>query len=99
MDVQYVDGTSQAKREQGEGSENDAKGAFSRGMAMNQRCSIFLYPRFLARVLIQGRLDRRSQSALIVFLERNEPERLPGGRDGIQHFGSAKYGSRVSQEH
>jgi hypothetical protein len=99
MDVQYVDGTSQAKREQGESSENDPKGAFSCGIPMDQRRSIFLYPRFLAMVLIQGRLNRRSQSALIVFLERNEPERLLGGGHRIQHFGCAKYRSGMSEEH
>jgi hypothetical protein len=45
-------------------------------MPMNQRCSIFLYPGFLAGVLIQRRLNRRSQSALVPFLERDESERL-----------------------
>jgi hypothetical protein len=68
-------------------------------MPMNQRCSIFLYPGFLAGVLIQRRLNRRSQSALVAFFERDESERLLCLGDRTQHFYWDKHRSGVGQEH
>jgi hypothetical protein len=66
---------------------------------MDKRGSVFLDPRLLAGILIQGRLNRCPQPALVVFLERNEAEWLPGIGDGAQHFRRAQYRARSSQEH
>jgi len=53
----------------------------------------FRYPR------VQGQLNLRPQSALVVFLERDKPERLLTPGHGTQHFCCAKHWPRVSQEH
>jgi len=66
---------------------------------MDERCSIFLDPCLLAGVLIQGRLNRRPQPTLIIFLKRNEPERLPRRGNRTQHLCRAKHRPTVSQEH
>jgi len=50
-------------------------------------------------VLIDRELDNVPDSVLIVFIDRNEPKGLLSAGERRQHFGCAKYCSRVGQEH
>ena len=96
MNVEQVNRTSQECQEC-KRPKNDSENSSSRRLPLNKRCPVFLYPRLLAR--IQERLNNRSQSSLIAFLQRNEPERLPGCGNRTQHFCRAKHRPRGGQEH
>lgn len=50
-------------------------------------------------VLIQGRLNRRLQPALVIVVESDELERLKTPGVGTQHFRGAQHGSALGQKH
>jgi hypothetical protein len=57
------------------------------------------YRSLFTTVLIDRELNKISESALIVFIDRKEPERLQSAGERWQHLCCAQHCPRVGQEH
>ena len=57
------------------------------------------YRSLFTTVLIDRKLNKISKSALIVFIDHKEPERLQGAGERWQHLCCAQHCPRVGQEH
>jgi hypothetical protein len=57
------------------------------------------YRSLFTTVLIDTELNKISESALIVFIDRNEPERLQSAGERWQHLCCAQHCPRVGHEH
>ena len=65
---------------------------------MHDRGSILRNPSVFIGALVQVRLNRELQIAPVVSIQRNEPKRLLGVRQRVQHFCLPEHRSSVTEE-
>ncbi len=80
-------------------AQDDKRERTKPGVTIGRTASPWPVLDYRLTVLIDGGLNHISESALIVFIDRNEPEGLLSAGERRQHFGCAKHCSRIGQEH